>query len=88
MTFSGMTKYLYNEYKKGDEKEIKEIVNLYKVQQAFVKSKEDGDEIVNYSEYEETIKNNEEKISEIVKRANLNMARDEDDTPFVKVSFF
>lgn len=69
----------------SNEKEIKEIVNLYKVQQAFVKSKEEGDEIVNYSEYEETIKNNEEKISEIVKRANLNMARDEDDTPFVKV---
>ena len=29
MTFSGMTKYLYNEYKKGDEKEIKETDNWF-----------------------------------------------------------
>lgn len=69
----------------SNDKEIDKIVNLYKKQQAFISLNNESDNVVNYSEYEETINNNEQKISEIVKRANLNLARDEEDTPFIKV---
>lgn len=68
------------------EKDINSIVNLYKKQSAFVAAKNDGEEIINFSEYQDIINDNERNIASIIKRADLNLARDEEDTPFLKLA--
>lgn len=74
----------------ASDKDISDIIELSQKQRAFKEAKLDGENIVNYSDYEDVINSNEKIITEFAERGELHKIRslddEEEDTSFSKLS--